>query len=320
MTEYHMPESIPQALAIAHAHPGVARFMGGGTDLFQHFRKQTGKGRERSFCFIDITRIPELQGVNRRDGALEIGSAVSVAQVLQAEGMPLAIREAAGYLGSPQVRAQATVVGNVLTARPSADLATTLLALDAALVVACGDGHRIVPLEELYAGRPSIRVDSSRDLVVAVRVPLSPSRWGSAYARMGRGLASGYPVVNGASCAVLDERGRIARIRLAIAPVMKQAMANQERLAPCLLFCGDCRVCRNMLLPELSQLEGEPPDSASVRQALAKAVAPLPFRDSVIRGEEDYRRAMVLDLAVAIVERSLREAVSIANSDCRGEG
>ncbi|HZG34586.1 MAG TPA: FAD binding domain-containing protein [Gaiellaceae bacterium] len=101
---------------------------------------------------------PELSGVSRADGNVTIGAATRVSE-LEAADEPLAT--AARHLADREVRAQATVGGNLCVRggeTPRGDLQAPLLVLGARVRTAGPGGERSMPLEDFLASGPNGRV------------------------------------------------------------------------------------------------------------------------------------------------------------------
>lgn len=107
------PTTVDAALAaLADTSQGLPEPRAGGTDL-QHRR---GLGIARG-PLVDLRYMPDMGAIEPADGGLRIGAGVRVAQLaahpLVREGYP-ALAQAAGALANPQIRAVATVGGNLL--------------------------------------------------------------------------------------------------------------------------------------------------------------------------------------------------------------
>jgi CO/xanthine dehydrogenase FAD-binding subunit len=93
-----------------------------------------------------------LDGITRAGGTVMIGSACRVASLEQGDE-PLA--SAARHVGDPEIRAQATVGGNLCATygeeAPRGDLQGPLLALGARVSSTGADGERTEPLEDFLA-------------------------------------------------------------------------------------------------------------------------------------------------------------------------
>lgn len=122
---YRRPKSIAEALTLLDEAAGRGRVIAGGTDLILQLR-QREYGAD---LLVDITGIEELKHIQEDDGWIQIGAAVTHAEVaknslIQKEARALA--EGCAQVSSPQIRNMATLVGNVISAQPAADGAIPL--------------------------------------------------------------------------------------------------------------------------------------------------------------------------------------------------
>ena len=150
-------------------------------------------------CLVDITRIEDLDQIRLEGNAIEIGAAVTHTQVAASpliQEKARALADAAREVGSVQTRNQGTVVGNVVNAQSAADAAIALLALEAEARVVGHTGERWVPIEQLYAGTGLSKVNSTAEIVTAMRFQALGEHQGSGFARLARRRALALPVVN----------------------------------------------------------------------------------------------------------------------------
>lgn len=150
----------PQALVIA-----------GGTDVLIKIRE----GKLAGCSLVSIHELgQELGGITlAANGDVEIGPLstfrdVTFSPVIR-EKIPV-LGEATDMAGGPQLRAAGTIGGNVCNGITSADSASTLVALDAVLVVRGPAGERQVPISQWYKGVG--KVDLAQDeLLVKILIP-----------------------------------------------------------------------------------------------------------------------------------------------------
>ena len=138
-----LPESREAAVA-AFADGGDVTVLGGGTILMPEFAMGTRPGPS----VLALGRAG-LDGVSRAEGHVTIGAATPIA-ALEALDEPLA--SAARHVADPEIRAQATIGGN-LCARaseeaPRGDLQAPLIALGATVSWAAGGSEHISSVEE----------------------------------------------------------------------------------------------------------------------------------------------------------------------------
>jgi 4-hydroxybenzoyl-CoA reductase subunit beta len=109
---YHRPRSVQEAAQLLAAHPGRARLIAGGTDMMPNMKH----GLVQPGHLIALRQIPELHGIEERDGELVIGAAESLSAVAR---HPLvqrhfhALARAAGSVAGPQLRNMGTIGGNL---------------------------------------------------------------------------------------------------------------------------------------------------------------------------------------------------------------
>jgi xanthine dehydrogenase iron-sulfur cluster and FAD-binding subunit A len=280
-TRYLQPLSLPEALALRAAHP-TARIVAGGTDalveLSRHLRPTD--------TLIDISRLDALRYVREEGGAIAIGALATHNDVIASPAcvsgaLPLA--QASLEVGAPQIRARATVAGNLVTASPANDTITPLVALDASVVLAGPAGERELPLREFYLGvrRTALAPD---ELLREIRVPaLGPRRRGI-FLKLGLRRAQAIAVVNAAVVLAFDGDGpdaTIADARVAIgcvAPTILRAEAAEAAL-------------RGRTLAGL--------DAGAIGRLAAEASAPI----DDVRGSAAYRREAVAALVTKALAR-----------------
>jgi len=142
----------------------------GGTELLLAMRA----GLTRPETLVDIKRVPELSGVEVRDGAVVIGAVerhmdLAVNSIVR-EHLPMLAR-VEGAVGNARVRAQGSIGGNLCFAEPKSDVATALVAYGAEATIAGPGGQRSVPVEEFVAG-PYWADKEPEELLVDIRVPV----------------------------------------------------------------------------------------------------------------------------------------------------
>lgn len=231
MTTYYTPGSVEEAMRILSRYDGDALILAGGTDVLPDIRK----GKRNPRCLVDITRIPGIDRITVEKEFVEVGAAVTFSALrshpyLQSHVHALA--EAAAAVGAADIQNVATWAGNLVQAMPAADGAVVALALDAEALLHDGDGAQWLPVARLFAGPGRSTVDSTRQMITAIRFPIPERPWGTGWRRTGRRDSLVLPVLN---CAVKLElaEGCIARAAIAlgpVAPIPFRAAAAEEFL------------------------------------------------------------------------------------------
>ncbi|MEP6989462.1 MAG: FAD binding domain-containing protein [bacterium] len=161
------PRTLDAALAMLRDEPLVP--IAGATDLYVALNFGTLAAQR----FIDITRLPELRGIDVRDDTLRIGAGESYTQIMRSplvqDRLPMLV-QASSQVGGVQIQNRGTLGGNVANGSPAGDSLPVLAAADAVLLLRSAAGERRVPFTQFYTGyRASVlRTD---ELIVAVEFP-----------------------------------------------------------------------------------------------------------------------------------------------------
>ena len=150
---YLTASNLDEALGALAADPG-ARIIAGATDILPWAREGRA-GDVHIPTLIDVTRIPDLDGVRRHDGRITIGANTVIGAFLRSEVLLEAapvFKHVAVWFADDQIREQATVGGNLVNASPAADAAPPLVAMAAAVELAGPDGRRTLPISEFLLG------------------------------------------------------------------------------------------------------------------------------------------------------------------------
>lgn len=211
-----VPTSLGEALELRAAYPDAAP-VAGGTDLMV----ELNFGRSAPPALIDLSRVEEIQGWHRPAGTYFIGAGMTFARIVRELPELTALVEAARTVGSAQIRARATIGGNIATASPAGDSLPVLAAYQSLIAVAsAAGGTRLVPWREFFRGpkRTSLAHD---ELVVGVEFP-APSGPG-AFAKVGPRNAMVIAVAG--VCLQLDEPTRAVRVGLgSVGPTVLRAV------------------------------------------------------------------------------------------------
>lgn len=127
-------------------HPD-ALIVSGATDAGLWITKSLMEPRR----VIWLGRIAGLDRIECVDGVLSIGATATVANAARELGaLAPDLGEVVRRFGSAQVRASATVGGNIANGSPIGDLAPCLIALGASLQLSRADAVRTLPLEDFF--------------------------------------------------------------------------------------------------------------------------------------------------------------------------
>jgi CO/xanthine dehydrogenase FAD-binding subunit len=167
------PRRLAEAYALLAARTSVP--IAGATDLMVRITGEIGAPPER---LLDVSRLPELEGIALAPGGLEIGARTTYAEIRRSalcrEHLP-ALVEASATIGAAQIQNRGTLGGNIANASPAGDTLPILLATDAEIVVGSHRGERTIAAASFFPSyrRTALEPD---ELILRVRFPLPPGR------------------------------------------------------------------------------------------------------------------------------------------------
>lgn len=206
---YLAPKSKTELLRAITDNLKNYKILAGGTDLMIALR-------EKSFdqcVLIDVKKIKEFNKIEfSQDTGLSIGPAVTVDEIIKDKTVrkyyPLLVLTAE-QLGSVQVRNRATVVGNICNASPCADMAMSLLCLDAEVLITSKDANRVIKLKDFFTGVKKT-VLKSDEYVEKIIIPFSQSSAKGGFKKLKR--IKGHDISLTSVC--LQKKGSVIRIAL----------------------------------------------------------------------------------------------------------
>ncbi len=282
--KYFRPQNIPEALKILEEFQGQARLLAGGTDLIPQIRNRETEPK----VLVDITRIPGLGEIKLEEGVIKIGALVTHAQIVEAslirEKAP-ALSEGVAQLGSPQIRNLGTVTGNVVSGQPGADATIPLLALDANVKIVREKDERTIPMREFFLDTGKTRVDSTREMVTEIFFPAPTKNESSVSLRLARRKSLALPILNVAVVVSADaKKKKFNDVKIALGPVAPIPFRAREAEGI---------------------LASAPISDEVIKEAARKAAQEASPRTSLLRGSEEYRREMVINLVERAIYKGL---------------
>ncbi len=273
--EYFRPSTVKEAVKLLSTKKGSV-ILAGGTDLCNMLKD----GVKAPKAVIDIKHIKALKSVKVSGNTLTIGALVTFTDMTENEDVctwfPI-LAEASATVASGATRNRATLVGNIVTAVPSADSAAPLMAYDTVVVIEGPKGTRRVDLRKFFKG-PRKTVVKPNEIVTSIEVTTPESDHAGIYLKhqryQGEDLAQ-------SSVAVLAYPDKTFRIGLAavgptpIRGVKTEAFLNGKEITPEVI-----EEAKNIVNSEISPI-------------------------SDIRSTADYRRLMVK----VMLERGIKAAL-----------
>lgn len=165
-----IPANLAEALRLMAGEQTRGVPLAGGTDLMVQWEAAVRPPPPRA---ISVKHLPELKGITERAEWLEIGAAVTHAELRRSALVrthAVSLSEAAATVGGAQIQALGTLGGSIANASPAGDLAPSLLVADASVVVASARGERTMALEKFFLGYRKIDLQPD-ELIVRFLVP-----------------------------------------------------------------------------------------------------------------------------------------------------
>jgi CO/xanthine dehydrogenase FAD-binding subunit len=163
--------------------------------------------------FIDLSHIPELRAIARRNGTIELTGNVTHAQCGKLPVKCLSL--ASLSVGGPGIRELGTIAGNIATASPAGDGSTALLALDAEVELTSLRSVRTMPLEKFFVSYRKTTL-APDEMITKVSVP---ANYKSDWLKNGKRGAMNISVVAAAVAITPKKEVRIALASVAAFPM-----------------------------------------------------------------------------------------------------
>ncbi len=206
--DYHRPATVAEAVQTLAEFGDEAKVLAGGQSLIPLLAMRLTHFEN----LVDISRVPELQGIDLVGDEVVIAAGTSHALVGMddevADSVPL-LSLAAPHIGHFQIRNRGTLGGAIAHADPAAEFAAVALTLDATIVATSTRGDREIAAADFFTGlwENALAAD---ELLRAARFPVWSGRVGFGVHEFAR--RHGDFAIAGATVAVeLDAEDRVLR-------------------------------------------------------------------------------------------------------------
>ncbi len=211
--DYHRPATVEQAVGLLAELGDDAKVIAGGQSLVPMLAMRLAYFDH----LIDISRLSELQGIERRGDQLWIGAGTTEATV----GADAQVRQtvplltlATPYVGHFQIRNRGTLGGSIAHADAAGEYPAVALTLDAVMEAASPRGHREIAAADFFTGVWETAMEPD-EVLTAVRFPLWGNRSGFAVREFAR--RHGDYAIAGALVGVqIDEDDRVSRCAIGL--------------------------------------------------------------------------------------------------------
>ena len=282
MADYHLPQTLTEVAEVRSRHKG-ATILAGGTDQWLRFSQDF----ERPDSIIDLSRIKNFRRIIENE-MVSIGAGTSQADLYEFfQDRSPAVSSMLGRFGSPQIRARATIGGNIANGSPVADWPPVLMVLDANLHIQSTQlTERVLPISEFYHGYR--KVDLHDEIITEISI--SQPNWSDLFVqKITKRFDDDISTLLGAFYIELDQSGRLDQLRIAfngVAPTPIRMFTVEEEFQGEILdekIIGQiCDATLNLLDP-ITDIRA----SANYRMAMARAT----LHNALAKACQNYQEA-----------------------------
>ena len=264
--DYHVPRSVPEAVALLDQFGDTAKLLAGGHSLLPMMKLRFAEPDH----LIDLGKLAELKGVREVGDEIRIGAMTTenelIWSALLQSRCPLIV-EGARQISDPQVRYRGTLGGDISHGDPGNDHPALMIALDASFVLASAQGERVLPADGFFIGTYMTQLEPG-EIMTEVRIPLPPAGTGYCYAKLKR--KTGDFATAAAAVTLRMDGATVADVRIALTNVADTAIRATAAE---------------------QSLQGKPFDEQAVSEAARLAMSICtPVAD--LRGDAEYKTAM----------------------------
>lgn len=281
--DYAAPTTLEEAFALLEEHGDEAKILAGGHSLIPMMKLRFAQPE----ALIDINNIPGLSYIKEEDGYLKIGALTREVDLEHSDLIrskyPIFI-DATKLIADPQVRNMGTVGGNIAHGDAANDHPAVMMALGAEVVISSATGNRTVPIDEFFYGFYMTAIQPN-EILTELKIPVPKAGTGSAYHKLERKVGD-YATAGVAVQITLDANGTCSYIGIGLTnvnPVPLRAARSEEVLRG--------KKVTDDLIEQAAQYASEDCN---------------PSTD--LRGDEEYKRAMVKVLVKRIIKKAMERA------------
>lgn len=278
--EYSAPATLDEAIGLLEKHGDEAKILAGGHSLIPMMKLRFASPEH----LIDINNIPGLSYIKSEDGQLKIGAMTRESALEESDEIKSSFpifTDASKLIADPQVRNMGTLGGNIAHGDAANDHPAVLMALRANIEITGPEGARVVPIDEFFFGFYMTAVQPN-EILTAIHVPMPAERTGNAYHKIERKVGD-YATAGVGVQITLDADGTCTYAGIGLTnvnPVPMRASRSEEALVG-------------------TKLSTE--DIAKAAQYASEDCEP----SADLRGDEEYKRAMVGVLVKRMINKAL---------------
>lgn len=284
---YLKPKTLLEAINLKSELGDTAMFLAGGTDVLLKMKRRAIDPSH----IISLNTLEELTKTTVDTYEISIGALTTLRMLEKdsvfSEYLPV-LAETAKKMASPQIRALATLGGNLCNASPAADMAPPLIALGAKIELTGQAATRSMMLEDFFTG-PGMASLKSDEVMTRIVVPRLPATGRAVYLKESIRRAHDVAMVGvGVMVDYRQDKNIINNAKIvlgAVAPTPIRAVIGEEALKNKPMY--------NQLFEEVAVLAAEasrPIDdlrtSAAYRKKLVQALVKRALKQLLPGGDQ----------------------------------
>jgi carbon-monoxide dehydrogenase medium subunit len=280
---YEAPSTLAEALALLTEHGDEAKILAGGHSLLPMMKLRFAQPE----TLIDINNIPGLSYIREEEGYLKIGALTREVDLEESELIrtkyPI-FTDASKLIADPQVRNMGTIGGNIAHGDAANDHPAVMIAMGAEVLITGPEGSRTVSIDDFFHGFYMTAIQPN-EILTELRIPIPSSGTGNAYHKLERKVGD------------YATAGTAVQITIGKDNVVETAGIGLTNVNP-----TPMRASRSE-----EALRGKPLNDETIDQAAQYASEDCnPSAD--LRGDEEYKRAMVKVLVKRMIKRAVERA------------
>jgi carbon-monoxide dehydrogenase medium subunit len=282
---YAAPSTIDEAITLLAEHGDTVKLLAGGQSLMPMMNLRLARPQ----YIVDLNRIPALDYVTERDGALAVGALTRQRSLERSptvrQDYPL-LYEATTLIGHMAIRNRGTVGGSIAHADPAAELPAVLLAHGGSVQVKGPRGTRQIAAIDLFRAYLTTALEPD-EILTEVRFPRYPAGTGWCFMEESRRHGD-FAMVGVAVLLTLDTARQCTHVAVVLCGV--GGVPHKVAAAPALLL-------------------GRTVDDARLRDVAQTAASEIE-PESDLHASTEFRR----HLSAVLTQRALRKAAERATS------
>jgi CO/xanthine dehydrogenase FAD-binding subunit len=280
---YAVPSTLEEVLTLLGEHRDAAKLLAGGQSLMPMMNLRLARPQ----YIVDLNRLPGLDYITERAGALAVGALTRQRSLERAASVrqdyPL-LSEATTLIGHMAIRNRGTVGGSIAHADPAAEVPAVLLAHEGSVQVQGPRGTREIAATDFFRAYLTTALEAD-ELLTEIRFPRSPAGTGWCFMEESRRHGD-FAMVGVAVLLTLDTARQCTHVAVVLCGV--GGVPHQVAAAPALLL-------------------GHPVDEARLRD-VAQAAASEIDPEGDLHASAEFRR----HLSMVLTQRALRKAAERA--------